>query len=166
MHVLVYGGEKFTRNKWRYVLSMFFLWLLFLATIFSGNLLGDSETFMPSWIDFVSGCILLWLAWWYRYYSERLTATIHQMWFDEVWLLVWDKKYLRSDLIGFWLEMKVENGNIYNFLLVTTKSIEIHTFASPQDEIVEYVQWLEQYIPYIENVQQRWFDKLLRTLKI
>ena len=164
--IQVYWEEYHERSQLWYVIAGILLVVLFFATFFSSYILGDNQSWLPSWTDMFSAVLLIALCWWYRHYTQKTTTTVHDLAIVEQWVSMWEKLYARDSLRGFGLEMKIKTWDIHNILLVTAKSIDVYTIVSSQDEIVPFVHALEEHIPFIEQVEQRWFDRLLRRLKI
>ena len=152
MELKVYNGEYFERWKVWYLVFAFVILLVVILSILSNNII---------WWVFV-----LLVAGGYIFYLTIVN--------DTVTMITW-KKALQIDkavfpwetLGGFILEYHTEKKKIHNIVILDEKKIpRIYTINDTEDNLKEFINELNNYIPLLENYDQSTFDKFMRKLKL
>jgi hypothetical protein len=85
---------------------------------------------------------------------------------SENWLIVWEKIVVRSNLIGYCLEVEPKKEKIKNIVFVSQKGHSIYTISDKTENIRLFLKNLEQIIPIMPEFHQTFREKFSRRMKL
>lgn len=151
MELKVYNGEYFERGTTRYIVFGFIILLVVVLSILSNNLVW--------WV------IVFLLAGWYIFYLTRINDTITMTTWKNA-LQIGKITLPRNTLKWFVLEYHVEKEKIHNIVIVDSKDVRIYTINDTDENIQNFANEINWYIPMLEKYDQWTFDKFLRKIKL
>ena len=152
MELKVYNWEYFERWKTWYLVFALIILLVIVASILSSNIFW--------WV------LILVMAGWYVYYLTKTNDTTNLV----IWknsLQIGKTPYSRSTLKWFVLEYHLEKERIHNIVIIDNKNdAKIYTLKDTDENIQNFVEELDEYIPMLEKYDQSNLDKFLRKIKL
>ena len=82
-------------------------------------------------------------------------------------LQIWNAIFQYKDLSWFVLEYHTEKQKIYNIVIIDNKNeYRIYTINDSDENLENFVNELNNYIPMLEKYEQTTMDKFIRKLKL
>jgi len=152
MELKVYDWEYFERGKTRYLVFTLIILLVVVLSILSKNIFW--------WV------LILVVAGWYIYYLTKTNDTIKlAIWKNS--LQIGKAALSRNTLKWFVLEYHLEKERIHNIVIIDNKNdAKIYTLNDTDENIQNFVEELDEYIPMLEKYDQSTLDKFLRKIKL
>ncbi|HPC34613.1 MAG TPA: hypothetical protein PLP73_03035 [Candidatus Absconditabacterales bacterium] len=151
MELKVFNGEKFERNKTRYIIFASIFILIFVLSAFYKNIVGIILMF------FLLGA--------YIYYGiiniNETTITI-----SENGLLVGTKVIPWNNLVGYCIELEIKKKTIKNIVLVHQRGHSIYTINDSEENIKVFLETLNQTLPILSDFPQTFREKIIRKIKL
>lgn len=151
MSVLVYNGERFQRNKLRYLVFGVVFASVFLLSILNNNIVG--------------AVLIFFLLGGYFYYST-INNQVIKISINEKQLLVWTKTYPRNLFTGYVIEVHAKTQEIKNIVFLTQKWHMIYSFDDSIQHIHMFLSELDGYLPMQGEFHQTSLEKLSRKMKL
>ncbi len=152
MELKVYDWEIFDRSKIWFLLFALFILVIVVFSILSSNIIG--------WV------LVLVVAWAYVYYITKTSDTIKITIWEKA-LQIWNVIFQYKDLSWFVLEYHTEKQKIYNIVIIDNKNeYRIYTINDSDENLENFVNELNNYIPMLEKYEQTTMDKFIRKLKL
>jgi len=152
MELKVYDWEYFERGKTWYIIFAFVILAVVILSVLSNNL--------PWWV------IVLLFAAGYLYFSLRANKNISIIIWKKV-LQIWKNVYPWNELNWFVLEYHTKKQKIHNIVIIDNKNNhEIYTINDTEENLENFVNELNEYIPMLEKYNQSSLDKFVRRLKL
>ncbi len=152
MELKVYNWEHFERDRTRYIVFLMIVLLVIILSILSNNIV---------WWIFV-----LLISGWYIFYLTKVDDTISMV----IWtnsLQIDNIAFSWSSLKWFVLEYHLQKEKIYNIVIIDDKNnAKIFTLNDTNENIQNFVEELNNYIPMLEKYDQWTLDKFLRKIKL
>ncbi len=151
MKLRVYNGEKFERNKRRYLFFSLVLILIIWLSLWKKNTVGVVVLF------FILGA--------YFYYSIIANQVV-SIEINEKEININQKKYPRSFFNGYVIEIEKKSQQIKNIVFITEKSHLIYTIHDKKDETKAFIMELNNHLPLLSEYNQWSLEKAARILKL
>ena len=152
MELKVYDWEYFERGKTWYIVFSFVILAVVVLSVLSSNVVW--------WV------IVLLFAAGYLYFSLKTNKNTKMIVWKKV-LQIWKTAYQWNELGWFVLEYHTKKQKIHNIVIVDNKNYpRIYTINDSEKNLESFVNELNNYIPLLENYEQRGFDRFLRRLKL
>ena len=152
MELKVYDWEYFERGKTWYIVFAFVILAVVVLSVLSSNL--------PWWV------IVLLFAAGYLYFSLRSNKTVSIIIWKKV-LQIWKVIYQWNELRWFVLEYHTKKKKIHNIVIIDNKNNpKIYTIKDSDENLEDFINELNNYIPMLEKFDQSGFDRFLRRLKL
>ena len=152
MELKVYDWEIFDRSKIWFLLFALFILVIVVFSILSSNIIG--------WV------LVLVVAWAYVYYITKTSDTIKITIWEKA-LQIWNAIFQYKYLSWFVLEYHTEKQKIYNIVIIDNKNeYRIYTINDSDENLENFVNELNNYIPMLEKYEQTTMDKFIRKLKL
>lgn len=152
MELKVYNWEHFERGKVWYLIFAFVILLVVILSILSNNIIG--------WV------FVLLVAGWYLFYLTKVNDTIKMVTWKKA-LQIAKAVYPWETLTGFVLEYHTEKKKIHNIVIIDDKKIpRIYTINDNEENLEEFVNELNGYVPLLDTYEQSTFDKMMRKIKL
>lgn len=151
MSVSIYNGEKFQRNKVRYLIFAVVFASVFLLSILNKNI--------------VWAVLIFFLLGGYFYYST-INNQVVKLTISKSQLIVWSKAYARNLFTGYVIEVHPKTQEIKNIVFVTSKAHMIYSFDDSLEHITSFLSELDAYLPMVSEFHQTSFEKLSRKMKL
>lgn len=151
MSILVYNGEKFRRNKLRYLGFTVVFACIFLLSILNNNVVG--------------AVLIFFLLWWYFYYST-INNQVIKMTISDIHLIIGNNSYPWSTFTGYVIELFPKEQKLKNIVLITEKWHMIYSFDDSLDTISLFLSELNKYLPQLGTYHQSFFEKFSRKMKL
>ena len=152
MELKVYDWEYFERGKTWYIVFAFVILAVVVLSVLSSNL--------PWWV------IVLLFAAGYLYFSLRSNKTVSMIIWKKV-LQIWKVIYQWNELRWFVLEYHTKKKKIHNIVIIDNKNNpKIYTIKDSDENLEDFINELNNYIPMLEKFDQSGFDRFLRRLKL
>ena len=152
MELKVYDWEIFDRSKIWFLLFALFILVIVVFSILSSNIIG--------WV------LVLVVAWAYVYYITKTSDTIKITIWEKA-LQIWNVIFQYKDLSWFVLEYHTQKQKIYNIVIIDNKNeYRIYTINDSDENLENFVNELNNYIPMLEKYEQTTMDKFIRKLKL
>ncbi len=151
MELKVYSSENFERSKaWYIIFSSVFV-IIFLVSIFYKNIVWTILMFF-----LLGGYLYYWII---NNQEIKLKIT------DE-WLIIGDKLSNRSNFVWYSLEIEPKKQNIKNIVFITKKHHNIHTINDSNENIKNFLEQLNKFLPMTWEFQQTFWEKASRKMKL
>ncbi|HOG15536.1 MAG TPA: hypothetical protein PK674_03010 [Candidatus Absconditabacterales bacterium] len=151
MELKVFNGEKFERDKVRYIVFASIFILIFVVSAFYKNIVGIILMF------FLLGA--------YIYYGiinvNEITITI-----SENGLLVGTKVIPWTNLVGYCIELELKKQQIKNIVFVSQRGHTIYTINDSEENIKTFLENLNQMLPMLTDFPQNFWEKIVRKMKL
>ena len=152
MELKVYDWEYFERGKTWYIVFAFVILAVVVLSVLSSNL--------PWWV------IVLLFAAGYLYFSLRSNKTVSMIIWKKV-LQIWKVIYQWNELRWFVLEYHTKKKKIHNIVIIDNKNNpKIYTIKDSDENLEDFINELNNYIPMLEKFDQSGLDRFLRRLKL
>jgi len=152
MELKVYDWEYFERGKTWYIVFAFVILAVVVLSVLSSNL--------PWWV------IVLLFAAGYLYFSLRSNKTVSIIIWKKV-LQIWKVIYQWNELRWFVLEYHTKKKKIHNIVIIDNKNNpKIYTIKDSDENLEDFINELNNYIPMLEKFDQSGLDRFLRRLKL
>ena len=152
MELKVYDWEYFERGKTWYIVFAFVILAVVILSVLSSNL--------PWWL------IVLLFAAGYLYFSLRSNKTVSIIIWKKV-LQIWKVIYQWNELRWFVLEYHTKKKKIHNIVIIDNKNNpKIYTIKDSDENLEDFINELNNYIPMLEKFDQSGLDRFLRRLKL
>ena len=148
MEIKVYNWEHVERDKTRYIVFVLIVLLVIILSVLSNNIVW--------WV------FILLISWWYIFYLTKVDDTISMI----IWknsLQIDNIAFPRNTLKWFVLEYHLQKEKIYNIVIIDDKNnAKIFTLNDVEENVQNFVEELNNYIPMLDNYDQWTLDKFLR----
>lgn len=151
MELKVYKSEMFNRNKLRYIIFSSIFIIIFLVSIFYKNI--------------VWAILMFFLLGWYLYYGIINNKEI-RLKITKEWLIIWDKLLNWSNFSWYTLEIDTKKQTIKNLVLINKNGHNIHTINDTEENIHNFVENLNNFLPTIWEFPQTFREKAARRMKL
>lgn len=151
MSILVYNGEKFQRNKLRYLIFAVIFASVFVLSILNNNIVG--------------AVLMFFLLWGYFYYST-INNQVIKMTIDKNQLIVWSKSYPRNTFTWYVVEIYPKTQQVKNIVFLTAKWHMIYTFDDSFEHMRLFLEELDAYLPMLGDFHQTTLEKMSRKMKL
>ena len=152
MELKVYDWEQFERWKVRYLIFTLIISWAILLSVLSSNIFW--------WV------IILLVVGWYIYYLTKSNDTISMVAWKNA-LQIDKKAYPWNSLQWFVLEYHTEKKKIHNIVIITAdKEAKIYTINDKEENIEEFANEINWYIPLLDNYNQSTLDRFIRKIKL
>jgi hypothetical protein len=152
MELKVYEWEKFERSKIWFLVFAFVILLVIILSILIENILW--------WV------LVFLIAWGYIFYITKTNDTIKMITWKQA-LQIWKMTIPYENLSWFVLEYHTEKKKIHNIVIIDNKKhYEIYTIKDTEKNIENFANELNDYIPMLDNYEQKIMDKFIRKLKL
>ena len=152
MELKVYEWEKFERSKVWFLVFAFVILLVIILSILIENILW--------WV------LVFLIAWGYIFYITKTNDTIKMITWKQA-LQIWKMTIPYENLSWFVLEYHIEKKKIHNIVIIDNKKhYEIYTIKATEKNIENFANELNDYIPMLDNYEQKIMDKFIRKLKL
>ncbi len=151
MSVLAYNGEKFQRNKVRYLVFGVIFASVFVLSILNNNIVG--------------AVLIFFLLWGYFYYST-INNQVIKITTQDNQLVIWTKSYPRNSFTWYVIEIYPTNQQIKNIVFLMEKWHIIYTFDDSLEHIRLFLLELDKYLPMLGDYHQTAFEKFSRKIKL
>ena len=151
MNLKVYNGEKFERNKLRYIIFSSVFIVSIVLSLINQNIVWAIVLF------FILGA--------YFYYSilSNQIISIHS---ENEYLVINQKSYGRSDFTSHTIEVDKQSQKIKNIIFITTKWYVIYTICDSDENVKKFSQNIDQHLPLVGTFDQSILEKIIRLLKL
>lgn len=151
MTLRVYNGERFERNKRRYVFFALVLIIIIGLSLWKQNIIGVIVLF------FILGA--------YFYYSI-ISNQIVSLKIDKEHLTMNNKIYLRGSFKAYCIEVEKRTQQIKNLVLITERWHVIYTINDKKEHIKDFLVEINNHLPLVSEYNQSSLEKLARILKL
>ena len=152
MELKVYEWEKFERSKVWFLVFAFVILLVIILSILIENILW--------WV------LVFLIAWGYIFYITKTNDTIKMITWKQA-LQIWKSTFPYESLGWFILEYHTKKKKIHNIVIIDNKKhYEIYTIKDTEKNIENFANELNDYIPMLDNYEQKIMDKFIRKLKL
>lgn len=151
MNLKVYNGEKFERNKLRYIIFSSVFIVSIVLSLINQNIVWAIVLF------FILGA--------YFYYSI-LSNKIISIQSENDYLVIHQKSYPRSDFTSHTIEVDKNSKKIKNIIFITTKWYIIYSICDSDENVKNFSQNIDQHLPLVVGFNQSILEKIIRLLKL
>jgi len=152
MELKVYNGEYFERGKVRYLVFCLIILLVVVLSVLWSN---------TAWWIFV-----IFIVGGYMFYLTKVNDTTSMI----IWkqsFQIWKTVFPWWTLKWFVLEYHTEKKKIQNIVIIDDKnSPRIYSIKDTEENLENFVNELNEYIPMLDNYNQTTFDRIIRKLKL
>jgi hypothetical protein len=149
--IKAYSSENFERNKLRYIIFSSVFILIFAVSIFYKNI--------------VWAILMFFLLGGYLYYgiinNQELNIKI-----TDNWLMIGSKISNWTKFSWYCLEIDPVKQKIKNIVFIAPRYHNIHTINDTDDNIKEFLQELNNYLPMTWEFPQTFREKASRKMKL
>ena len=152
MKLKVYDWEYFERGWTRYLVFALIILSVIVLSILSNNI--------PWWV------LVFLIMGWYLYYLTKVNNTIDMVILKNA-LQINKAALSRNTLKWFVLEYHVEKEKLHNIVIIDNKNdAKIYTLNDTDENIQNFIEELNEYIPMLDKYDQSNLDKFLRKIKL
>lgn len=151
MEINVFDWEQFERWKRWYIWFISFFSIIIFLSLISKNI---------EW-----AIIIFFILWWYTIFWLVSLKQIKILLTDE-WLLIWKKIFPWSSLNWFAIDLDEKTLFIKNLIILNWNTKLIHTLNDNNDSIKQFILALSERIPLVGELENTFFERLIRKLKL
>lgn len=166
MQLRVYDGEHYSRSRLWYLIAGVVFFVIVISTLFGGQFTGAASSRVPSWWSIFATLLLMIFGGLYRFKICKQADRIVVATLDSEWVEIDGRRFDRSVLEGFTLEVQRDTWQVHNIILLQQSDHHIFTVADTSRRVREFVLALSKQILVYPDFQQSWIDRQLRKLKI